>query len=247
MGVLMAEWFWSFGPLIVVGVVLTVAIVFVRWRIGQFAAVAIDEGERDRMAGAVLTDLRAHCSGPREPIAVLPSYWRELGWSNDKLLKLLQYMTTRGWIVLPDFDWRLQRILRLELPRTVALTPSSYEEYSPSRLVPPVVVNGPAHFGGGDQVFHGEVRFSAQEVERRIDELIIDLRRDRAHRDAETAHRVAEVVEILGRANESRAYHEPQLRAALRWLAGFATDATANAAGAGIAATAAALLGLLAS
>lgn len=244
----MVEWFSSYGSLILVIVLIAVVIGLARWRMWQFDSLEFDQVEMDRMADALLTDFRAYCSGPREPIKVLPSYWREIGWSNDKLLKLLHHMSTHGRIILPEFDWRLQRILRLELPRTVALTQSAYDEYTaPLLLPPPVIVNGPAHFGEGDQIFHGDVEFHWQEVEHRIDDLVLGIHREREHYDRETAARLDEIVTILSRANDSRSYQEPQLRPALRWLAGFATDASANAAGAGIAAAAAALLGLLSS
>jgi hypothetical protein len=244
----MAAWFNSYGSLVIVVVVIALVIGVARWRIRQFDSIHVDPVEMDQMADAVLTDLRAYCSGPREPIKVLPSYWREIGWSNDKLLRLLYDMSTRGRIELPEFDWRLQRILRVELPRLVALTQSAYDEYTARLVLPPaVVVNGPAHFGEGDQIFHGDVEFHWHDVEHRIDDLVLDIHRERERFDSETAARLDEIASILSRANDGRSYDEPQLRPALRWLAGFATDASANAAGTGLAAAATALLGLLVS
>ncbi|WP_223624021.1 hypothetical protein [Microbacterium sp. EST19A] len=243
----MGEWLGTYGSLIILIVIAMLIFGVVRWRIRQFESVEFDQLEMDEMAEAVLTDLRAYSSGPREPIKVPLSYWRSIGWTNDKLLTLLRYMVSRGWIILPGFDWTFQRVLRTNLPESAALTQSSYEQYTmrPSSE-PSVVVNGPAHFGTGDQVFTGDVEFNWHEVERRVDELVLDIHREMGRYDSATSARLAEIAAILSQANDARSYREPQVRSALRWLVGFATDASSNAAGTGLAAAASALLGLLA-
>lgn len=243
----MGEWLGTYGSLIVLIVIAVLIFGVIWWRIRQFESVEFDQSEMNEMADAVLTDLRAYSSGPREPIPVGLSYWRSIGWTNDKLLTLLLYMVSRGWLILPGFDWKIQRVLRTNLPESAALTQSSYEQYTmrPSPE-PSVVVNGPAHFGTGDQVFTGDVEFNWQEVERRVDDLVLDIHREMNRYDSATSARLAEIAAILSHANDTRSYREPQVRPALRWLAGFTTDAASNAAGTGLAAAAAALLGLLA-
>lgn len=239
------EWLSTFGPLIVTILVLGSLAGIASWRRRQFWSIEFDQGEMDRIADLLLADLRGYCSGPREPIRIEPSYWRDLGLSNDLLLKLLHYMGTRGWITLPNFDWRVQSIFRTELPMSIALTQSSYDEYTALRAPASLVVNGPAHFGVGDQVFNDQVEFNWQEVERRVDDLLLEIHRQLDRLDRDTAASLEHLAGILSRANDERDYGGAQVKPALRRLANFATDAASNAAGTGIAAAATAVLALL--
>lgn len=240
----MVEWFQMYGSLIVMAILIVGAVWFVRSRRRAFENLELPEGAEE-MAVAILTDLRESSPGPDEPIAVTTDFWQQSKWPTDRLLKLVEYMVQRGWIKLPDFDWRMQAIFH-SLPTSVALTKSSYDTYTPARPAQPsLVVYGSAHLGVGDQIINGDVEYNWSLIEPRLIDLVRDVHMEAALRAPDIAAQLERIAETLNTAIAQRDAKTPGARSALRWLAGFASDASANAAGTGIAAAASAILGMI--
>lgn len=240
----MVEWLQTYGSLIVVTVLIAGAVWFVRSRRRAFENLELLEGAEE-MAAAILTDLRTSSPGPDEPVAVTPDFWQLTKWPADRLLKLLEHMMRRGWIKFPDYDWRMQAIFH-SLPTSVALTRSSYDAHTPARPAqPPLVVYGNAHLGIGDQIINGNVEHNWSLIEPRLIDLVRDVHMEAAQQAPDMAAQLERIAETLNIAITQRDAKTPGVRSALRWLAGFASNASANAAGTGIAAAASAILGMI--
>jgi hypothetical protein len=211
----------------------------------EFQSLELPPEAADVMAVAILTDLRASAPGPDESISIAPEFWRATNLPNDQLLKLLEYMMHRGWATFPEFDWDTQFIYH-RIPTTVAMTQSSYDMYTTVRpATPSVVVYGHAHLGAGDQIITGDVVHDWDIVEPRLRSLVRNVHLEAADQQPEVAVQLERIAEALTVALAQRDVGTSQARSALRWLAGFTNDASANAAGTGIAAAAASLLGPL--
>lgn len=199
----------------------------------------------DVLADAILTDFGTNCPGPDEPIRVAAEYWQSIDWPNDRLLKLLEYMMHRGWAAFPEFDWNAGVTYGL-LPSAVALTQTSYKKYTPTQpSLPSLVVYGNAHLGAGNQIIYGDVIHDWREVEPLLRDLLRDVHMEAAIQQPDIAAQLDGIAEALAFALDQREARTPSVRGALRWLAGFTSDASANAAGAGIAAAAATLLDMI--
>ncbi|MDP5225597.1 MULTISPECIES: hypothetical protein [Arthrobacter] len=242
----MVEWTLTYGPAIILAALGVAAARFIRVRRIKFANLSLAEDEREEMAVAILSELRASSPGPDRPISVGWRFWRSFGWPTDRLLKVLEYMMHRGWAEFPDFAWNTQVILQSALPTSVALTPTSYHEYTPAVPAPPsYVVYGPAHIGTGDQIVNGGFEYHWDEVEDRLLDLVRVIYMEASHQTPETATELERLADVLRNAVAEHEAKNSKVRSALRWLSGFTTDAASSAAGTGIAATASMMLGMI--
>lgn len=216
-----------------------------RSRIREFQKLELPADALDVLADAILTDFGASCPGPDKPIRIPADYWRNIDWPNDRVLKLLEYVMHRGWAAFPDFDWNAGVSYGL-LPNVVELTETSCKKYTPTQpSSPSVVVYGNAHLGAGDQIINGDVIHDWRLVEPLLRDLLRDVHMEAAIQQPYVAAQLEGIAEALALALDQREVRTRSVRGALHWLAGFASDASSSAAGAGIAAAASALLGMI--
>ena len=232
-------------PFVLVLVVALLAIFFAR-RCLRFRETSLRERDRDTMADLLITSLRDNCGGPDRPIRLLPTFWPSFGWSHPEILRLLQYVTARGWMTLPNYSILRNGLLYNTLPDIATLTPNSYERWTPrDRQEPTVVFNGPTHLGGGDLVNNGTISYEWNVIERDLSGLALGLHRESLRHEGDLAHELDQAAETLYRALETDNLNDPWVKRTVRWVADLANGTASNLISAGLIAAATALLAKL--
>jgi len=232
-------------PLILVAAVAVFAVFFAR-RYLRYRDTSLSEQDRDVMADFLITSLRENCGGPDRPIKLLPSFWPSFGWSHPEVLRLLEYVTARGWMTFPNYSILQNGLLFNTLPDSAALTPDSYERWTPrDPQEPSVVFNGPTHLGEGDLVNNGTITYEWTMIERDVSKLALGLHRESLRHDGDLAQELEQAAETLSQALETNNLNDPWVKRTVRWVADLANGTAANIISAGLIAAATALLGKL--
>lgn len=158
--------------------------------------------------------------------------WASYGLTTLEAIQLARYLEQRGQIVLPEYS--LTQLLMGEPPSAGRLTQNSWEGYAPSQGG--ITVNGPAHFGVGDQINSGTFTYQWDVVERDLTALSFELETlIRGTQDEGERGRLRRAASVLDESIESQDLRDPRLVPVLRWLETFVQDTTSGAAGSVIA------------
>jgi hypothetical protein len=243
----MQNWLTSWGYLILCGVAAGALIWVAIRRYLRYLHTYLAEDTRDNMADLFLGHLRTSSPGPNEPIGLDSTFWPSFGWSHDEALRLLQYLQARGLLLVPGFNILKDGILWGGLPTRVALTRSSYDQYSPQRHS--VVINGnlfgPTHLGTGDIVNEGTISYAWTGLGQELNELALNLHHEAQRQTGELAALLKARAEILAEAADSGTPHTPIVKATLKWVVDLSNSTAAGVISAGIVAAASAILAKL--
>ncbi|WP_029042833.1 hypothetical protein [Cryocola sp. 340MFSha3.1] len=239
---------WSTWGFVVILVALaTPLIVVARRRYLHYSQTVLSEDVLDEMADYLIGSLRGYCGGPDRPMTLPPALWLSFGWTHAEILRVIEYAVAHGWLTVPNFTVITDGVIWNSLPRTAALTPDSYERWSPREPEEPrsITFNGLTHLGDGDLVNNGKITFEWTVIERDVSKLALSLHRESLRHEGELAQHLEEAAETLSRAVEEQNLQDPWVRRTVRWVADLANGTTANLISAGLVAAATALLGKL--
>lgn len=235
---------WGYLLALVAAVVL-LAVFFVR-RYLRYASTSLSDEDRDAMADFLITNLRDNCGGPDRPIKLLPSFWPSFGWSHPEVLRLLEYVIARGWITLPTYSILQNGLILNTLPDSAALTPDSYERWTPRETQEPsFIFNGPTHLGVGDLVNNGTITYEWKVIERDLTELALSLHHESLRHEHDLAQQLDGAAETIVHALESGNLNDPWVKRTVQWVADLANGTAANLVSAGLITAATTLLGKL--
>lgn len=239
--------FWStWGFVIIVALIAISLIVFAARRYLRYANAVLSEDALEEKADHLIASLRGYCGGPDRPVKLLPSFWPSFGWTHAEILRVVEYSVAHGWLTVPNFTILKDGVLWNSLPRSAALTPDSYEQWTLREPEEPrYIINGQAHFGAGDNVNNGTMRYEWTIIERDLSTLALSLHRESFRHAGELARQLEEAAETLSQAVESQNIENPWVKRTLMWVADLANNTAAGAISAGLVAAATALLGKL--
>lgn len=238
-------WNWVCWLLLLAGI--AVYAVFATRRYLAYLSTSLPEEVRDDLADRLLTALRDNCGGPDRSITLASTFWPSTELSFAEVLRLLEYLRRRGWLNVLNNNYVRDAIFLFTLPKSVALTPDSYERWTPRAPEEPksITFNGPTHLGDGHLVNNGAITYEWTVIERDVSKLALSLHRESMRQAGELAQQLEEAAEMLSMAVDARNLDDPWVKRTVRWVADLANNTAAGVISGGLIAAATALLGKL--
>lgn len=214
------------------------------YRVRQMTATTLTDEQLEKLGHDVLMSWRAIARDTHTDVPMTREAWASYGVTPQEAIQLARDLVRRGQIVLPEYG--LIQLLMGEPPTAGRLTQNSWEAYGPH--AERIIVNGPAHFGAGDQHNSGTFSYHWEATERDLTALSCEAESlIGIVTDPRTRAKLSRAVGVVDDVIERRDVSDPRLPGALRWLGSFAGDTASGALGSIVASLATRLLDGLAS
>ena len=107
-------------------VILIGVIIFVFCRWNYIDVRRLSEEDCKKYSILVVNDIFEHAANAGKQVPIEDAYWRDFNISDREWVYLCRWMSGKGVVEPPD-DWRMISIMLNVPPRTLALTPKSWE------------------------------------------------------------------------------------------------------------------------
>lgn len=212
------------------------------WRYREVQKPRLNNDTCEELAEVVTQTMFAFAGAANEFVPIDPSYWRQdLQLTDSEWIYLCRWMAGRGWTTTPA-GWGWTEVLSGTTPRSLALTPRSWNLLIAPPNTPSVWIegnnSGPINFSG-QQFVLADVEISADDLAA----IVEALNRDAQRLPPLEASQALAAASSLRRAIEgSLQPQDPEVRGTLEWVKARASEAVGNAAGTALFGATAALL-----